>query len=166
MTKEPYDVNEIHLVLFNPFNASKEEWNDLHDYRTSYYYENVSDLPFIDDETYEKRIKASHENPTVNLSSYKVKYENKQIDTLGIRINNNGTKLDFNLKLLKQYRRQGIGSKVLIKVLEIAKERNLIFLTSNSMENDGKQFLKEIGAKEDSKKIDIRKRRNNLSNGD
>ena len=142
---------ELNLKLFSPFNATKEEWIDLHDYRKRYYNENVSDLPFFDDETYDKRIIASHENPTINLSSYEVIFENKMVGALGIRINNDRTKLDVNLKLLKQYRRQGIGSKVLVKVSKIAKEKNIFSLTSSSIENDGKEFLKAIGSKEESK---------------
>ena len=150
---KPLDQTKINLKLFNPFNATMEEWRNLHDYRKRYYYENVSDLPFIDDETYEERIKASHENPSVNLKAYNVEYENKQIGALGIRINKDGSRLDFNLKLLKQYRRQGIGSNVLVKVLKMAKEKNIKFLNSSSMEEDGKQFLKAIGAEKMSKNI-------------
>lgn len=121
------DQIEINLELFDPFKATEEEWNDLHDYRKRYYYENVPDLPLINDETYVERIKAIYENANGNYVSYEVTYKNKQIGALGIRINQEGTKLDFNLKLLQAFRRQGIESNILDKYLKWQKRKKYYF---------------------------------------
>ena len=147
---------EVKLIPFDPFKATSEEWNELHDYRKRYHNENMSDFPPIEDGTYEKNIKALKDSPNIDLSSFRIIKNGKMVGTMGIRVTKESSKsyekkkneLNFNVKLLKKYRRLGIGSIALAKVYEFAQKDNKTLFTSESFHEDGKNFLRKVGAQE------------------
>lgn len=146
----------INFKLFNPLEATSQEWNALHSYRKRYYAENTSDFPPIDDQTYVRRITASHSNPNTFYNSYEILLNQEIIGALGIRFEkdsspsyeNKKNELFFSLKFLKQFRQRGLGSQVLTNISALASENKRSLLVTNSFEEDGKIFLRRIGAEE------------------
>lgn len=147
---------EIEIKIFNANTASKEDWEALHKYRKRYHNENVPELPKVDDEAYEHSLRAKQSNPDKVLESYEIVYKGEQIGALGIyyekdsssSFNERKDEMQFTLKLLKDFASKGFEQKALIKVYEIAKENYRKLLISNTMDDDGKYFLKSIGAEE------------------
>ena len=151
-----FDMKNIEFVEFNPISCSSEDWNLYHEFREKRHYETNPDDPLTDKETREKTMKMQMQHPEFEISLFSIKDKSTKMYvgdmSFGIfretseSYEGNKFLMQFNLELLPEYRRKGIGTKALSKVCEFAKDNQKQILIANSSEDDGKAFLKTIGA--------------------
>ena len=116
---------DVILKEFNPQTASQEVWKNVHVYRKKYHDENEPDEPYLDDETFEKVVNAENSNGLTHIEIFGIHIEQKLVGILLIHFfpetsesyKGNENNLMFKIELDKDYRRRGIGSKVLEKVV-------------------------------------------------
>ena len=153
---EKFDITQIEIRKADLLNYTKEDWNLYHEYRKIRHSETNPDDPDSDDETTEKSLKMEAEHPELkfNFAAIIDKSSNRfagRIVYIGFRetsasYEGNKHLLQFDFVLLKKYRNKGIEKVVMNQVYDYAKENNHSVLMSGSDEEDGKAFLKEIGA--------------------
>ncbi len=155
MTKK-IDPNMIEMKEFNPITASKDEWLYYHEFRKKRHLEVNPNDPISDNESVENSIKANIQNPEVEVKILSIidKTSNLQIGETEFVIvretspSYEGTKhlVQFDIYILKDYRQEGIGKRVLKELYEFAANQNKRLLATSSNNDDGKAFLKRIGA--------------------
>lgn len=153
---EKFDINQIEIQAADFLNYTKAEWDLFHEYRAIRHKEVNPDDPYLDNETTEKSLKMQANHPEFKLNFYSVidKGKNKFAGSImyggfletSASYEGNKHLIQFKIILLKEYRRKGIGTLVLRQIYEYAKEKNYSLLISDSEEEDGKAFLKAIGA--------------------
>ena len=147
---------DIQLVPFDPQTASREEWQRFHVYRRASHMETDPEDPILEDETVERAVRHPHPHwdwrrfaaldpirPDVQIGEIYFEFSRP-----GTPTHETNAHIGFSwLGLLKAYRRQGLGCRLLPKVLELARERARTILHSEPEEEDGKAFAAAIGAK-------------------
>ncbi|NPE07200.1 MAG: GNAT family N-acetyltransferase [Asgard group archaeon] len=147
---------EILVEKFDPLKESDEEWKRFHEYRRKKHMEVNPNDPVSSDASVKNSVQQNVQNPEfgIHLLSIIDKKTNKQVgDALqGLILEASpsyeGTKhlIQFDIFLLSSYRRKGIGSRLLKQVYDFAIEHNKTLLVTDSSDEDGKAFLKAIGA--------------------
>ncbi len=153
---ENFDVDQIQIKKADLLTYTKEDWNLYHEYRKIRHCEANPDDPFVDNETTEKSLIMQANHPEFNFQFAAVldSSSNKFVGRVvygGFRetsasYEGNKHLLQFDLVLLKEYRNKGIETEVMKQIYEYGKKNNHSILISGSDEDDGKAFLKEIGA--------------------
>lgn len=153
---ENFDVDQIQIKKADLLTYTKEDWNLYHEYRKIRHCEANPDDPFVDNETTEKSLIMQANHPEFNFQFAAVldSSSNKFVGRVvygGFRetsasYEGNKHLLQFDLVLLKEYRNKGIETEVMKQIYEYGKKNNHSTLVSGSDEEDGKAFLKEIGA--------------------
>ena len=139
----------------DPWTITEQDWKEYHVYRKQYHADNTPDEPFIDDKTFENIVKAEFSNEQAIVEVLKLTVNNEIAGNLFIQMfretapsyKGNENLMMFKIELGKKFRRQGLGSQVLIKVVKLAEKYNRNSLITSADEEDGKKFLKSIGAK-------------------
>lgn len=140
---------------FNSFSATKDDWKKVHSYRKKYHDENTPDEPFLDDPTFEKMIKAEMNFDEIIVSVHTIHKDNDELIGLYFTqqfkeespsYKGNENVMQYRIELDKNYRYKGIGTQVLKRIAQKAKEDKKSVLITNSSEQDGKGFLNRIGA--------------------
>ena len=147
---------DIHIVTFDPQTASREEWRRFHVYRRASHMETDPEDPILEDETVERADRHPHPHwDWRRLAVLDANRPNVQIGEIYFEFSRPGTPthetnahLGFSwLRIPKAYRRQGLGSRLLPKVVELAREHGRTIVHSWCEEVDGKAFAAAIGAK-------------------
>lgn len=146
----------ITVEKFDPLNGSDIEWERFHEYRKKKHSEVNPGDPVSSDEFTKNSMQQNVQNPEfgVHLLSVIDNKTNKQIGDVmqGLILEASpsyeGTKhlIQFDIYLLSPYRRKGIGTRLLKQVYDFTIEQNKTLLVTGSSEEDGKAFLKTIGA--------------------
>lgn len=146
----------ITVEKFDPLNGSDIEWERFHEYRKKKHSEVNPGDPVSSDEFTKNSMQQNVQNPEfgVHLLSVIDNKTNKQIGDVmqGLILEASpsyeGTKhlIQFDIYLLSSYRRKGIGTRLLKQVYDFTIEQNKTLLVTGSSEEDGKAFLKTIGA--------------------
>jgi len=141
---------------FEPMTSSEVEWKQFHEYRRLKNKETNPDDPISSNESVEKSIKASIQNLEAEVYLTNI-INNKSDKIIGDIVyavitehspSYEGTKhlAQFNIYLLKDYRRQGIGTQALKLVYDFATDKKKALLITGTDEDDGRSFLNKIGA--------------------
>ena len=146
---------DISINEFDIYNSSRSDWDKFHDFRWQYHQENNPDSSYIKDSEFEKIIQAEQNSQETFTKSYYIKHDTKVIGLLLLIMirdsspsyKGNEHNLIVRFELAKNYRRNGIGSEVLGFISKVAGTYNKTNLTTNTSEEDGKQFLNAIHAK-------------------
>lgn len=147
---------DITIVPFDPQTASREEWQRFHVYRRAIHMETDPEDPILEDETVERADR--HPHPHWDWRRFAVLDPTRsdvQIGEIYFEFSRPGTPthetnahIGFSfVGLLKAYRRQGLGCRLLPQVLKLAREHARTILQSWCEEADGKAFAAAIGAK-------------------
>src|SRR5213594_1735102 len=147
---------DIQVVPFDPRTASPEEWRRFHVYRRAHQMETDPEDPVFDDETIERMERHSNvqwdwrrlvvldrDRPDVTMGEVTLEFSRPGTPTH----EQNAHIAHAWIGLLKPYRRQAVGSRLLPKVVELAREQGRTILQSWAEEPDGKAFAAAIGAK-------------------
>ncbi|MHA2308653.1 MAG: GNAT family N-acetyltransferase [Candidatus Heimdallarchaeaceae archaeon] len=155
MSKD-FDMNEIEITEFNPVKFSREEWQQYHDYRRIRHKETSPDDPLTPDEIVEKGLQMQMDHPEMVPYMYTIQdtSTNKRIGTFAFMViretsasyEGNKHLMQYDIALLPEYRRKGIGTRALKMLHEFAIKNEKSIVISGSEERDGKAFLKAIGA--------------------
>ena len=151
-----FDMSKIEICEFNPLECSRDEWQLFHDYRRLRHEETNPEDPLTPDEMAEKSLKMQMDHPEFVPHLFVIKDTslNKRIGTLfygTIRetspsFEGNKHLIQYDLALLPEYRRKGIGTRALKMIYDYAIENEKSIIIAGSDEEDGKAFLKAIGA--------------------
>ena len=149
----------IEFNKFEPQTISKETWNKYHNFRKLRHEETSADDPFQPNEIVEKSIIQDYKSDQIEMLRYFIidsdlKKELNQIGSLGLATfteknpSYQGNKhiAQFDLALLPEYRKKGIGTKAIAEIIGYLKERNITLIICSTTEKDGKEFLQHIGA--------------------
>ena len=149
-------LENIQMKNFDPLNCSKEDWALYHDFRKKRHMEKNPNDPLSSDDSFEKALQANVQFPEADIHIYIIKDIVKNIQ-IGEMVcarfmetspSYEGTKhlVQFDLALLKEYRRKGIGRQVMKTAQEFAVKYGKTVFVANSDEEDGRKFLERIGA--------------------
>jgi GNAT superfamily N-acetyltransferase len=151
-----FGMSNIDISEFNPLECSREDWQLYHDYRRLRHEETRPDDPLTPDEMVEKSLKMQMDHPEIVPYLFVIKDTslNIRIGTLFYGViketsasyEGNKHLLQYDLALLPEYRRKGIGTRALKMIYDFAIENKKSVLISSSDEVEGKEFLKAIGA--------------------
>ena len=149
----------IKIDLFNPLTATKEAWNNYHNFRKLRHIETSQD-PFQPNEIAEKTLNQNYNSGSFDYLHYAIidsdlKEELNQIGLLVLRTfsekspsyKGNEHLAEFNVSLLPEYRKKGIGTKALAEIIGYCKDKNITVMINSTSESDGKEFLNHLGAK-------------------
>ncbi|MFX0113632.1 MAG: GNAT family N-acetyltransferase [Candidatus Hodarchaeota archaeon] len=149
---------DIEFVPFNVQTASREEWELFHEFRRKRSAEHSPGDPIWDDKTIETFLKSmEREWEVYGFAIFEIGKPKTQIGILRLGYfressssytGNEKNCQIFSLAVLSPYRRKGIGRKMLAKACELAKKHNKPILIGNTIEADGKAFIRKIGAQE------------------
>lgn len=150
-----FDMNKIEFVEFNPLECSREDWQQFHDYRRLRHEEISPEDPLTPDEIREKSLQMQMEHPEMVPYMYSINDTslNKRIGTYGFMVvretspsyEGNKHLVQYNITLLPEYRRKGIGTKALQLLHDFAVKNEKSVVITGSDEDDGKAFLNAIG---------------------
>ena len=154
--KDHFNIESIKFKPFNPLTCSREEWTLFHEFRKIRHEHINPDDPYTEDSMMEKAqmAQAQHPESEIELTSLIDSSTNKQVGQMMCRVfretsaSYEGNKhiMQFDGIVLPEIRRKGIGTIIMKKVLTFAKNHDKSVLISNAEEEDGKAFLKTIGA--------------------
>ena len=133
---------DVTLKLFNPLVATGKEWEAFHKWRSLYHHDFMSELPTVDDVTFEKGTKENFTNKNSNHLLLMSMLGQEQIgaSALGFKKENSTSfteqkkEIKFNIKILKKYKGKGVEFKFLKQIIDIAKENNKTILI-NKLKN-------------------------------
>ncbi len=140
---------------FKPHQATLEDWERYHGYRGVRHAEVRPDDPLIPDDIAEAHMKRDEEDPFWHACFYAALSDEKIIGFFRAFARKpddpayatNKHLMNANGAVLKRYRRRGIGTMWLRKMLELMKEWDRTVLTTWTEEDDGRAFLNWAGAK-------------------
>lgn len=146
---------EIRVREFNVKNANGNEWDRYHIFRKEYHDENVPDDPFVKNQEYEKIRKPEFEDKEFIKKFFILEIQDKIIGSMENTFfsenssshQGNENLLLYDCRLLKSFRRKGIGSKLLEEIAKIAQSNHKTVLITFAREEDGKKFLNTINSK-------------------
>ena len=151
-----FDMSNIEIEEFNPLQCSREDWQLFHEYRRIRHEETSPDDPLMPDEVAEKSLQMQMDHPDFEAHLFVIRDAsiNKRIGTLFYGVvretspsyEGNKHLIQYEIVLLPEYRRKGIGTRALKMIYDFAIENEKSLVISGSNENDGKAFLKAIGA--------------------
>ena len=149
-------LNKIEFKSADILNFSRDDWKLLHEFREKRHKEFNPEDPYVSDEAYEKSLKLQVTNPEFSADFFLI-IDNSVDKMIGrfvfITIRDtspsykeNSQLIQLDLVLLSDYRRKGIGTLVLKNLYDFAQENDKSLIMAGSTEEDGKAFLKAIGA--------------------
>ena len=143
----------------DPNTITREDWKKYHEFRRIKHLETTPDDPYQPDAVIEKGILQDYRNDTLYVRRYVIydseeSHKSKQIGSIAIiafteknpSYEGNKHMAQFDISILKDYRNKGIATKSLHYLIEFAKDRNLSLLITQTLEDDGRNFLTRIGA--------------------
>lgn len=147
---------DLSIIQFDPETASREEWRQYHTFRRARHVETNPEDPVIEDETMEAWMRwrdpqweeirhavLDPEGPEAQIG-----YIHFEISRPGSPSHETNKNLaSINVELLRPYRRRAYGHRMLVKVVELAREHARNVLQGSCGEEDGKAFAAAIGAK-------------------
>jgi len=149
-------MESITFTKFDPLIATEDEWKRYHEFRRKQRMEVNPDDPISSDESAEQSIKANLQTPEAEIILTNIidNRTDKQIGEIMRAVvtekspSYEGTKhlVQYDIYVLKNYRRQGIGMQALKKVYDFAIEKHRKLLITGSDNEDGQAFLNKIGA--------------------
>ena len=145
------------IELLEPDKMSREKWKKYHEFRRIRHLETTPDDPYLPDEIVEKAILNDYRNELMYQKRYCIydDSESKQIGSIFVQTfsekdpsyESNKHLALFDISILKNYRKKGIATQSLKNIIDFAKEHSLTVAISQTYEDDGREFLKRIGAK-------------------
>jgi GNAT superfamily N-acetyltransferase len=150
-------LENIIIKEINPNRATDEEWKKQLSFRKERHKEVSPEEPALPDELYKKQLQIQYNQPDMNITMHVIQ-DNKSDTIIGNIFIAKFSKAHsayeenkfvglFSIELLPEYRRKGIGKRILHKIYDFAIEHNLKVIISGTEEKDGKVFLEHIGAK-------------------
>ena len=156
MMSKQIDLDNISVKEFDPQNFSRDEWQLFHAFRKIKHEETDPDDPLTDDESVEKSLQMISKHPEADVILFVI-VDNTNNNIIGRMMhlifrdtsasyNENKHLMQFDLSLLANYRRKGIGTMAMKKIYDYATKQDKSVLISSTDEDDGKAFLKSLGA--------------------
>jgi len=148
---------EIEIKPIDFRNATREEWTMYHDFRRKQSAEEYPDDPILSDEQEEIFIASVYDEFEV-FAYYVTPRDrpNEMIAILRPRYVSEGTTsypgnehiMRNLLYVLKEYRNQGIGLELLKIAAKLSEEHGKSLMMTGTSQDDGREALKKLGAKE------------------
>ncbi|MFX0115066.1 MAG: GNAT family N-acetyltransferase, partial [Candidatus Hodarchaeota archaeon] len=150
---------DFNIVTFNAQTASREEWARLLEFRRKRWVEHSPSDPIHADKAFKTWLREveGREFITETYTVFETGNPETQIGLLRLAFykedspsykgNENSCHI-FDLSVLRPCRRKGIGKKLLSLVYEFAKKHDKSLVIGGTVEDDGKAFLRKIGAQE------------------
>ncbi|MGY5864885.1 MAG: GNAT family N-acetyltransferase [Candidatus Thorarchaeota archaeon] len=145
--------------------ATKEQWTLYHNFRKIWQNEEYPGDPIFDDEKEEVWLQAGYDDFEV-FSYYVTKGDSPDDMVAFLRMRyvsddapsypGNEHVMRTLLYVLKDHRRQGIGLELLKRVSECSKEHEKTLIITGTSQEDGRNALRKLGAKEALKTRDAR----------
>ncbi len=142
---------EYELKLFEPESATNEQFKTRLEFLNIILVEMYPDYPPVSLESSIKSIKSWQVHKDISFELWNIWIDNKivaELFTIVTHREDNQHLLDFKLRVLANYRRRGLGSLLLQKAMEIAKEHRRTLLISFTIDKvpAGAEFAKKFGA--------------------
>lgn len=149
----------LEYILYDPRNWNKEDWQRYHEFRKIRFAETNPDDPSRPDEMVEKSIIQDYTNGLSFIERYMITDTDAsgKFKIIGSLLIATFTEKDpsyttnkhlalFDIALLKEYRKKGLGTQALPYIMNFAKIHDITNFISNVSEKDGIEFLQHIGA--------------------
>lgn len=161
------DFSRWQPVEFKPKEASRQDWDRFHEYRRVRHMDTHPDDPITPDEIVEMNY--LRDDPFGNLREFSLFDNDKKIASLGVYAlkpdapgyEENKEHLWGGGSVRKEHRRQGIGTALLFKLVEMMKEYERSIFTTGVQEDDGFEFMAWLGLEPkqimDENRLDFRK---------
>lgn len=159
---------EIDIKPIDFRSATRDEWKLYHTYRRKQMAEEFPGDPILDDEQTEVWMQSDyddfevfsysitrHDNPNEMIAYLRLRYVSEGAPSYP----GNENIMRMMLYVLKDYRREGIGRKLLKLAANLAKEHGKAIMSTGTTQEDGRKALKKLGAKE---ALTMRETRTNL----
>lgn len=146
---------EVEIVPFDPQKVGAASWKALHVYRRARQAEaEPEDAPLADDAVEKLVLTPDPETQVLRLAVRTKADPETFIGWIYFEVYREGSETYENNKhmawvdfaVLRPYRRQGLGTRMLAKVAELARKHDRTLLIGGTDEEDGKAFLRAIGA--------------------
>jgi GNAT superfamily N-acetyltransferase len=151
-----FDITQIEIREADLLKYTQKDWDLYHEYRKIRHSETNPEDPFTDNETTEQSLKMQTKHPELkfHFSAIIDKSVNKfagrfvyiGFDESSPSYEGNKHLLQFDFVLLNEYRNKGIEQNVMKIIYDYAEENNHTVLVSGADDEQGKAFLKDIGA--------------------
>ncbi len=151
-------IVEIELRPFDPFKATKEEWEAFHQYRYKRYPEAMPGDPITADDAVEKSLRFMRDEEYIETHTVHLKgAPDDQIGIVRVSVmketspsyeENKHFCFVYNVALLTPYRGKGIAQQLLPVVLEFAKKYKRRLIIAQTSEDHGKRFIRKLKAEE------------------
>ncbi|MFW9923935.1 MAG: GNAT family N-acetyltransferase [Candidatus Thorarchaeota archaeon] len=143
-------MENIQIIEFNPFKASDEELFVFADFINDTFREIEKDDPIPSREERVKNLK--YKEPNLDEYLWLIWDSDKLIgfSEIGIKTKiapnyeENKYIANYYIKLVKEYRRKGIGTECLKKIITKAKENGITVLQTHSLLNSGNEFCQKL----------------------
>lgn len=148
-------VPQVEILPFEPQTATREEWERYHRFRRLRHNETDPEDPVQNDEVVEELMKRPF--PQSKVTRFVVVESGKpkaQIGYMAFEVfketspsyESNKHLAEVDIAVLAPYRKRGVGRVLLAKAAELTKVSGRTLLVGGSEEDDGKAFIKAIGA--------------------
>ena len=146
---------QSNLVSFDPMTATTEEWSRLHAYRARRHEERDPDDPYVEDAVIEAMMRQPDpDSEVLRFAALDPEQPEVQIGMLTFDVSRpespsyrgNEHIAWVSLGVLTPCRRRGVGRIMLRKAAELALESRKTTIQGYAEEDDGKAFLRAIGA--------------------
>lgn len=146
---------KIDVLPFDPQTASPQMWNRYHRYRRQRNKEREPEDPVPSDRTIQALMKRQDpQSEVIGSVVVKAGQPDRYIGSLQFEIAKEGTPswednrdtAWVDLEVLAPYRGKGVGRRLLQEVVALAQDRGRSVLIGGTHEEDGRAFLRAIGA--------------------
>lgn len=146
---------EVEITPFKPQTASSESWAAFHAYRRQRHEEQEPDDPLMEDRNVETYMKRPRPNTRIlRFAVHPAETPQSIIGWIYFEVfreespsyENNKHMAWINIELLAPYRKRGIGKQMLAEVAELTRSHGRSLVVGGTDEEDGKGFIKAIGA--------------------
>lgn len=146
------------MISFQDINFlsfSDKEWNIIHQYRRKIHLQDTPEEPIMDDRSFEEQIKGQLSLPGIDAFTYLIRDEEKLIGLFFFYFYNeqapayktNEKLVMFQIEMLKEYRRRGVGTQAIRNLIEICEKKNKFVFIAMSKIPETNNFFDAIGAK-------------------
>ncbi len=146
-----------YMITFRKFDKltiSKSEWAVIHQYRRQVHSDDTPDDPIINDSTFEEQMKGQIIMLKMKAFDYGIHDDKKLVGLFSFVFFNESSPayktnekiVMFQIEMLKEYRKRGIGSKALKILVDTCEKYNKEIFITNSQIPETNKFFDSIGA--------------------
>ena len=145
----------IKFQKFDVLSLSESEWKTIHQYRRQVHLQDTPEEPIVDDKTFEEQMKGQIQIMQAEFYAYGIYDDQKFVGLFFFGFfkesspsyKTNEKIAIFQIEMLQEYRRRGIGTEAIGMMIEPCEKNNKSIFITNSQIPETIKFFDAIGAK-------------------